>query len=137
MMSDYFEVGGENEILTTTGVTVMMNMSIENHLVKEKMASKAVDLMMYGFVSYLPLRQELRFADVSEGTRPLSVASFSYRSPRACAAQFGSGFPDFPTRTVTRAGDLPALLPRPQPSPNLPWGLGAPRPGLITGNWDS
>lgn len=43
----------------SSGVTVMMNMSIETHLVKEKMASKAVDLMMYGFVSYLPLRSVL------------------------------------------------------------------------------
>lgn len=57
--------------------------------------------------------------------------------PDARAAQFGSGFPDFPTRTVTHTGDPPALPPRPRPSPDLPWGLRAPRPGLITGNWDS
>lgn len=43
----------------SSGVTVMMNMSIETRLVKEKMASKAMDLMMYGFVSYLPLRSVL------------------------------------------------------------------------------
>lgn len=57
--------------------------------------------------------------------------------PEHVQPNLAQAFQNFPTRTVTRAGDLPALLPRPQPSPNLPWGLGAPRPGLITGNWDS